>query len=257
MKKFCIVLSFAVVMMAPNLFAAMSVILMYNTGSYSSSFSGGVVGGEFRGVGGGTTTNLDSIINWSAYASSTKGTVSSADSTSHGYSTSLNGQKYFQTFCIESTVYYKPGTSYSVAISQQSGQGTAITIGTAWLYSRFVAGTLSGYNYTYGSGRTASATLLQEAIWWLQGQTWGVKDSFITTAENALYGKNGSTQDALIKGKANGAYGVYALNLGNPDCVQDQLVVVVPEYSTIIAGALLLPFGASMLRILRRKKPMA
>jgi hypothetical protein len=249
MKKLCIVLSFAVMMVAPNLFAAMSVILMYNTGSYSSSFMDGVVGGEFRGVEGGTP-GLDSIINWSAYASSTKGTVGSADSASQGYSTSLNGQQYFQTFCIESTVYYNPGTSYSVAISQQSGDGTAITIGTAWLYSQFVAGTLSGYNYTYGSDRTASATLLQEAIWWLQGQTWGVKDSFITTAETAL-----SLNDTTIMGEANGAYGVYALNLGNPDSVQDQLVVAVPEHSTIIAGALLLvPLAASTLRILRKTR---
>jgi len=54
---------------------------------------------------------------------------------------------------------------------------------------------------------------------------------------------------------ANGAYGVADMTLDNPGQAQDQLVIVVPETSTVIAGALLLlPFGASTLRILRKNR---
>jgi hypothetical protein len=49
---------------------------------------------------------------------------------------------------------------------------------------------------------------------------------------------------------------VAALNLGDPGQVQAQLVIVpVPEPTTVIAGVLLLlPFGASTLKILRKKR---
>jgi hypothetical protein len=223
-------------MVAPRLFGSMSVTLYQNTSQYSYGN-----GGEFRAVGNG---DVNAIVNWSAYASSTSGSAS--------------GQQYFQTFCIEASEYFTPGKTYSASLSQnamygnQSPSGDPLSIGTAWLYSQFAAGTLSGYNYTYGGGRQSatSAGAVQQAIWWLEGESGGVKNSFITAAEAAL-----GLDDTGIKGNANGAYGVYALNLGNPGAVQDQLVIVVPEASTIIAGALLLlPFGASTLRILRQRR---
>ena len=249
MKKALIVLSLATAMTATSVFASMSVILLDNTSQYSFGS-----GGEFRAVG---NAGLDAVVNWAAYSSATKGTVSSAsDSSSSGYNSSLNGQMYFQTFCIEANEYFSPGTSYSVGISpnamygSQPPNGDPISIGTAWLYSQFAAGTLSGYTYAYGSGRASStsAGALQEAIWWLEDESGGVKNSFVTAAEAAL-----SLNDTTIKNNANGAYGVYALNLGNPGAVQDQLVIV-PEATTMVAGALLLlPLGASTLRILRKK----
>jgi hypothetical protein len=237
MKKFCMVLSLAGVMVAPNLFASMSVTLLDNTSSYSHGN-----GGEFRAVG---NPGLDSIINWGAYSSLTKGTIGAADTSSGGYNSGLFGRQYFQTFCIQSTVDFTPGNSYSVVT------GPAITIGTAYLYSRFAAGSLNGYTYTYGSGRSASAGLLQQAIWWLQGQTGGVDNSFVTAAGTTL----GMTA-AQLQAAANGAYGVVALDLsGCSGPAQDQLaIVVVPEPTTVVAGALLLlPFGASVLRILRKR----
>jgi hypothetical protein len=239
MKKFYMVLSLAGVMAAPNLFASMSVTLLDNTSSYSQGD-----GGEFRAVG---NTGLDSIINWNAYSTSTKGTIGAADTSSWGYNAGLNTEEYFQTFCIQSTVYFAPGNSYSVVTSP------TVSIGTAYLYSQFAAGTLSGYNYAYGANRENTAGALQQAIWWLQGQTGGVKDGFVTAAETAL----GNLTDAEIRAAANGAYGVVALDLGTRDQpAQDQLAIVpVPEPTTVIAGALLLlPFGASALRILRKKQ---
>ena len=241
MKKFYMVLSLAGAIATPSLFASMSVTMMDNTSSYSYGN-----GGEFRAVG---DAGLDSIITWSAYSALTSGTVTHAtDGSSWGYSSGLNGQLYFQTFCIESMVY-TPGVSYSVTPSP------TITIGTAYLYSQFAAGTLSGYNYTYGSGRSTAAGALQQAIWWLEGQTGGVNNSFVALAESAL-----SLNDTTILNNAAGAYGVVALDLGGSDPAQDQLavdaaVVPVPEPTTVVAGALLLlPFGVSALRILRRNR---
>lgn len=254
MKKLCVVLGLAGIVAAPNLFAAMTVTLIDNTSQYSYAN-----GGEFRAVGGGTPTSLDSIVNWSAYSSSTKGTVTAVtDGSSWGYSSGLAGKAYFQTFCVEYNEEFVPGTTYNVGVSQKAMYGSQplggdpISIGTAWLYSQFAAGTLSGYNYAYGGGRqsSTSAGALQQAIWWLEGETGGVKTSFVTTAETAL-----SLNDTTIKNNSDGAYGVDVLNLGAAGAVQDQLVIVIPEATTIIAGALLLlPLGASTLRILRRKR---
>jgi hypothetical protein len=256
MKNLCMVLSLAGVMAVPNLFASMSVTLMDDSSKYSYGN-----GGEFRAVG---NPGLDAIVNWNAYSTSTKGTVTAAtDGSSWGYSSGLNNQLYFQTFCVEVNEEFTPGTSYSVGVSQnamygsQPPNGDPISIGTAWLYSQFAAGTLSGYNYAYGGGRqsSTSAGALQQAIWWLEAEPNGVRDSFINTAEDALYGAHGAAQDALIVGNSNGAYGVDVLNLGLAGAVQDQLVIVVPEATTLVAGALLLlPFGASTLRILRRNR---
>jgi hypothetical protein len=255
MKKFCTVLSLAGVMAAPNLFASMTVTMMDNTPSYSYGN-----GGEFRAV---SNPGLDSAINWNAYSGSTKGTVGAADVGTWGYSLGLSGQEYFQTFCIEYNEEFSPGTTYNVTISEKAMWGSQppppfpggdpISIGTAWLYSQFAAGTLSGYNYNYGNSglnnRTASAGALQQAIWWLEGEANGVNNSFVTAAETAL-----GLNDTTIKGDANGAFNVRALNLGDPGTVQDQLVIV-PEPTTVVAGALLLlPFGMSTLRILRKKQ---
>ncbi|HTY88005.1 MAG TPA: hypothetical protein VMB80_11110 [Candidatus Acidoferrum sp.] len=235
MKKICVVLSLAAVLTATSAFASMSVTLTENTSQYSYG-----VGGEFRATG---DAGLDAVVAWGAYSAATSGGSGSS--------------RYFQTFCIEHNEYFTPGTPYSASISpnamygSQPPLGDPISIGTAWLYSQFAAGTLSGYNYTYGSGRASatSAGALQEAIWWLEGESGGVNNSFIALAETAL-GLNNTT----IKNDANGAYGVYALNLGNPGAVQDQLVIV-PEATTVIAGALLLlPLGASTLRVLRRNR---
>ncbi|MBI1176254.1 hypothetical protein GC207_02315 [bacterium] len=240
----------------PGAVASMNVVLLDNTSQYSHNN-----GGEFRAV---ADDGLSSIVNWGAYAPSTSGTISSGiDGSSWGYRSTLNGQQYFQTFCIEYSEEFYPGTSYSVGFSQNAmygGQptgGDPISIGTAWLYSQFASGNLNYpapannpsyvYDYTFGSGRSATAGDLQAAIWWLEDESHGVRNSLIDLVESVL-GRN----DTTIKDNANGAYGVYALNLGAPGAVQDQLVIVVPEASTVIAGVLLLiPLGISTVRIVR------
>jgi len=171
------------------------------------------------------------------------------------------GNPNFQTFCVETGEFFNPGTTYNVTISDEvlndGGQfpnGEPITIGTAWLYSQFAAGTLSGYDYS-DSGRTASAGGLQQAIWHLQGEEPSLVDG--GADGTAFYNAAVSALGGTINNAANGAYGVVALNLWvpNPDDsngagAQDQLMVVpqlstAPEPGAMSFGLLmLLLFGA-------------
>lgn len=260
MKKYWIVLSLAGVMAAPNLFAAMQITLMDNGSTsgqvynLSTEYSYGN-GGEFRAVGNSGSGSLDSIVNWSAYAATTQGTVgSAADAGTWGYGSGLavNGNRYFQTFCTELQEEYTPGGTYTIssvgnnALYNGTGHPVPITMGVAYLYSQFAAGTLVGYNYTYGSGRSGTAWDLQNAIWTLLGEQSTPLAAWVATDLSSI---------ANVNAAANGAFGAADLTLGGAGQNQDQLVMVVPEATTMIAGALLLlPLGASALRILRKNR---
>jgi len=232
MKKLGILVGLAGALAAPNLFAGMTVSLQNDTANYSYGD-----GGEFRAT---PNADLSSQIAWGAYSTATKGANS------------------FQTFCIEYNEEFYVGQTYNVSISDramygsQAPSGDALSIGTAWLYSQFAAGTLANYTYAFGKSRTISANALQQAIWWLEGEG-GTKNALISAAEQAL-----NLTDDSIKYDSQGAYGVKALNLGDPGKVQDQLVIVVPEPATMVAGLfLVIPFGFSGLRILRQRSTRA
>ncbi|MGO8699205.1 MAG: hypothetical protein ACLQVY_15970 [Limisphaerales bacterium] len=234
---------------------AQMITMIDNTSQYSYGD-----GGEFRAIG---DLALNSVIDWNAYSpGKTTGNVTSGDSGSWGYSKSLFGEKYFQTFCTEIAEEFTPGDSYSVtsignnALYAGTGKPVPITLGVAYLYSQFAAGTLAGYDYTYGGGRSTTAGALQEAIWYLLGESGDGAALPMTGPNSWVYNdllNSGIT--GSWKAPADGAYGVGDMTLNAPGQAQDQLVMVaVPEPSTMIAGALmLLPFGASTMRILRRK----
>ena len=260
MKKTCVVLGLAGLMAAPNLFAAMSVTLMDDTPGMNSTYSYSQGdGGEFRAVG---NSGLDGVVNWGAYSSATKGTVTAAnDGASWGYGQGLAvpGSSYFQTFCTELREEYSPGGLYPIssignaALNNNTGHPVPITLGVAYLYSKFAAGTLGGYDYSYtdGGGRSASAGNLQNAIWSLLGE----QDISLLTGAALTDLQNSGIAEADWTAAANGAYGVEDMTLNNPGQAQDQLVIVVPESTTIIAGALLLlPLGASTFKILHKKR---
>jgi hypothetical protein len=237
MRKLALAIALAGVVATPSLFAVMSVTLVDSSGNNAGLTYSYANGGEFRAVG---NADLNAAVNWSAYSTTTSGTTSDAiDGGSWGYGSGLAvaGQKYFQTFCIEYTEEFTPGGTYAVSVSGSALYGHAlgppgvpVTMGTAWLYSQFAAGTLSGYNYAYGSVRSGTAGSLQQAIWYLQGENGGVDNSLVTLASTAVGG------EANLFHAANGAFGVEALNLGDPGAAQDQLVIV-PEPTTMVAGA--------------------
>jgi len=240
MKKYWIVLSLAGVMVAPAVFASYDGTIKLSQNSYSYGN-----GGQFTAQTSGLGT--------------------------------------FQTFCIEYTEEFNPGSQYdynmnSGAVAGGSGVDATdprtglsmdnISFGTAWLYSQFRAGTLPSYFSGTVSVQKQNAGDLQVAIWYLEGEVGSLV--FNGADGSAFY--NDAVAAATAAGKnvtddSDGAYGVIALNLFNGPYAtqvtingvtynlnQDQLAIV-PEPATVIAGALLLlPLGASTLRILRRNR---
>lgn len=198
----------------------------------------------------------------SSFATIYTGTIS----LNYDYGNAGNGGAYtattstlgtFDTFCLNSGVPFTPGATYSFQSSDSAMPGgpgpiatpDPISIGTAYLYSQF-AHSVAGF---FGTAQIAND--LQAAFWWLEGENLGVKNHFITDAETAF-----GWTDAQITANANGAYNVIVLNLwdgnGSPTSPNKQpMLGIVPEPSTVIAGALLLlPFGVSTVRILRKNK---
>lgn len=121
--------------------------------------------GVYPGLGGGEFTAYTSQNYLNNYA---------ADATY-----TYNGQTGFETFCIETGVDFTPGNwggpTYYYSLGNVSqpvpangvGSGLNLSAGTAWLYSQFATGHLSGFDY--GAGRGSDDNLLQAAIWAFQG----------------------------------------------------------------------------------------
>ena len=244
MKRLCVLAGLVGVFAVPAVQAAMEITLYQDLSNYSYGDAG-----EFRAVPIPDLLSVNPTL--AGYASTT------ADLTA--------AYPDFQTFCIEMGEYFSPGTTYNVTISDRvlynGGQfpsGDPIKFGTAWLYSQFAAGTLSGYDYTYGSGRTASAGDLQLAIWYLQGEVpslvnGGADGTAFYNAANA----EASALGVVITSAANGTYGVVALNLwdrSNGAAAQDQLMVI-PEPGAVSFGLLfLLPLAMYKVRAFFRKQ---
>jgi hypothetical protein len=184
-------------------------------------------------------------------------------------STGVHPASTFQTFCVGSQVNYTPGNTYNYQISdtvQPAGSGGVgapgyVTWGTAYLYSQFLSGLLGvGGNSSISTPGNAINDALQAAIWNLQGQS---LSGITLSGPLNIADYNGFLNDAAVAASAahvsdgsdaNGAFGVYALNMlsapgayAQPELVQ--IPAPVPESSTVFAGALLLvPLGLSVLR---------
>jgi hypothetical protein len=181
----------------------------------------------------------------------------------NGYNANALVGSGFETFCIEFNENFTPGSQYTYAISSGAvaggvnlagnpgGNPDPVSIGTAWLYWQFSNGVLPSYNYVPGAGRQASAGLLQNTIWWLEGE---VADPGNTNPfRSAVVGFFGSVGAATANN--NNTYAVAALNLTDAQGGrhQDQLVrlsVAVPEGG---ATAVLLGLALTGIGFIRRK----
>jgi hypothetical protein len=132
-----------------------------------------------------------------------------------GYSQgeSANGSR-FGSFCIEGNENYTGGGTYYVEVSGSANNGGVntdandpLSVGTAWLYSQFAKGTLSGYVYGNSVAARADASALQNAIWMLENEiAWDGSNEFIELA-----GKQGL--GSLSADATAGQFGVSVLNL--------------------------------------------
>lgn len=161
----------------------------------------------------------------------------------------------FSTFCLERNEFIAFGVTYYTTVSdramsggmggQEAGGGDPLSIQTAYLYSNFARGTLSGYNYGSGAARTNSATALQNAFWFLENE-WivGGNSNYTPSAALALsvFGP-GLTYSFIHSAfqNATGLDGVEVMNLWtSPDGrgnSQSQLILV-PVPGAVLLGAL-------------------
>jgi len=171
-----------------------------------------------------------------------------------GKTSNIEQNDTFQTFCLEKNEYIEKNTLYYATISgaalrggNNTNLGDPISQGTAWLYSQFAKGTLTGYDYDTETGRHASAAALQNTIWWLEDEDTAAPDNIFTTAVNIQFGTTNAKND--YNGK-----GVSVLNIwgdaGHTVYKQDMLIATP---TPIPAAAWLLGSGILGLVGVRRK----
>lgn len=210
--------------MTPTAFAAYDVTLSQNSWSYSN-------GGEFTV---GSSTDLGGV---SAAYNASKQT---------GWWDSTHTLFSFESFCLELDEYFTPGGTYSATINpdnkamnggNNTNSGDKISVGTAWLYERFAAGTLSGYDYSNASARQIDAGQLQKAFWYLEGEI-EVTELGANDFVSMLYSGSGHPFDNLDAAKADytgTAVGVLNITDRNNGLHQDQLIArPVPEPSVLL-----------------------
>jgi len=120
---------------------------------------------------------------------------------------SLQQTEIFITFCLEYNEHISFGPKFYYNVSDTARYGGNNTLdplsrGAAWLYLHLTAGDLAGYDHS-----AAQADLFQKAIWYLEDESAGENNSYVTAAANA----NGGLDEA--KKDNNGLYGVGVMNL--------------------------------------------
>jgi hypothetical protein len=159
----------------------------------------------------------------------------------------------FESFCIEEpeavsipAVYDYTVGSGAIAGGYGGGNPDPVSAGTAWIYTQFAAGTLAGYNYTPGSGRNASAGLLQDCIWFLEQELTSIGGNTFYSAVLTHFG------GSLAAARANDTVGsVKVLNLtqnvnGQVVQRQSQLVFTGPPTRVPDAAATVALLGLAL-----------
>lgn len=213
--------------------------------------------GQFQIGSGGEFTfqpnaDLAGLIDLNAYDASKK---------TKDYGVNLGAYGSFQTFCMEigEHIYPFPNT-YNVSLSDAAIEGgvgpsgDALSAATAYLYYEFARGTLSGFDYTKrGTAPGSKSGDLQKAIWYLEAETGGVANAFVTAANTALAAMSIPVGANNAKGNGELYFPVKVMNVTDAqgNRYQDGLVVVgVPDGGTSL---LLLGVGVGSLAFVSRR----
>jgi hypothetical protein len=225
----------------------------YYAGTAYLSQTGNVGGIDYSVGSGGEYTVSSSSLLISDYTSQTSGIKGSANS--------------FQSFCLERREYTSPapvalivsttfgdGSPGSKAVAGGSPAGyDDLSVETAYLYTHFATGTLSNYDYANATvpGRAGSAYSLQQAIWFLEGESSSTSDAqaiaWITEATGA---KNSGAFADIGAVKVLNVYGLNAdgsIDWANK--LQDQLYLVPVPGATLLG---LLGLGVAGMKLRRR-----
>ena len=161
----------------------------------------------------------------------------------------------FETFCVEKNEYLDFGTTYYVKISSAADAGgfdgghpDPLDAATAYLYKQFITGNLTGYDYTPGDGRVASANALQHVIWVLEDE------------ENMFWTPGGGTlMDTFYTDACqNAGLGIGNVRIMNmyadPEMTDNKqdLLIMVPAPGTLLLGSL----GTMLVGYLRKRRAL-
>lgn len=222
------------------------------------------------------------VLNTNPYSNGSSGgsyTISNFGSglTTSSYSNKVSTATSFETFCMEPTEYFSPGSTYAYtlagyayggsneAASRNIGPGDQLSVGTTYLYSQFAQGILAGYTYTLGTAKKTANLNLQRAFWYLEDDytftgTQAMANTFLVQVAQLFGGGTITSSNILSKleyaraNAANGSYGVWAVNVtSNNGSTQNQSQLYYHSIPDAASTVVLLGLALLGLAGIRRK----